>query len=115
MRQLVQLQEDIAPFNAAGIAVVALTYDAPELQQAFVREHGISYPLLSDIEATSIKALGILNTQYQPGDDHYGIPYPGIYVVNSNMEIVGKIFLDGYRQRVDSQSVLRYALQVLAD
>jgi peroxiredoxin len=115
MRQLVQLQENIAAFNAAGIAVVALTYDAPDLQQAFVSEQGISYPLLSDIDATSIKAMGILNTEYSPGDDHYGIPFPGIYVVNSDMEIVGKIFLDGYRTRVDARGVLQYALEALVE
>jgi peroxiredoxin len=115
MRQLVQLQENITAFNEAGIAVVALTYDAPEIQEAFVAEHGINYPLLSDIDATSIKALGILNTEYQPGEDAYGIPYPGIYVVNPEMEIVGKIFLDGYRTRVDAQSVLQYAQEVLAN
>lgn len=115
MRQLVQLQENITEFKAAGIAVVALTYDAPDIQQTFVSEQGISYPLLSDIEATSIKALGILNTKYSPGEDAYGIPFPGIYVVNADMQIVGKIFLDGYRTRVDAQSVLEYARDVLTD
>ncbi len=115
MRQLVQLQENITPFTEAGIAVVALTYDAPELQQAFVSEHGISYPLLSDIDATSIKALDILNTEYAPGDDAYGIPNPGIYVVNTDMVIVGKIFVEAYSTRVDAQGVLAYAQEVLAD
>ena len=115
MRQLVQLQENITAFNKAGIAVVALTYDAPDLQQAFVAEHGISYPLLSDIDANSIKALDILNTKYEPGDGAYGIPYPGIYVVNPDLDIVGKIFVEGYDTRVDAQGVLQYALGVLAE
>ena len=113
MRQLVQLQENITPFTEAGIAVVALTYDTPNLQQVFVAKHGISYPLLSDIDATSVKALDILNTEYTPGDDAYGIPYPGVYVVNPDMKIVGKIFVEGYRTRVDAQGVFDYALQVL--
>ncbi len=115
MRQLVQLQENIAAFEEAGIAVVALTYDAPELQQAFIAEHGISYPLLSDIDATSIKALDILNTDYEPGQDAYGIPWPGIFVVNPDREIVGKIFVEGYRTRVEAQGVLAYARRVLVE
>lgn len=115
MRQLVQLQENINAFNEAGIAVVALTYDAPELQQEFVDKNGISYPLLSDIDATSILALDILNAEYEPGDGAYGIPYPGIYVVNPDMEIVGKIFVEGYKTRVDAQAVLGYAQERLAE
>lgn len=113
MKQFVQLQENMEGFDRAGIAVVALTYDAPELQQAFIQQNGISYPMLSDIDATSVKALDILNTKYQPGDDHYGIPYPGIFVVAPDMTIVGKIFLDGYSKRVDAAGVLLYAREEL--
>lgn len=115
MKQLVQLQENIESFNNAGIAVVAMTYDAPELQQAFIDEHAISYPFLSDVDASSVKTLDILNTEYQPGDSAYGIPYPGIFVVNPNMEIVGKIFVEPYSVRVDAAGVLSYANSVLAN
>ena len=77
--------------------------------------NGISYPLLSDIDATSILALDILNTEYESGDGAYGIPYPGIYVVNPDMEIVGKIFVEGYKTRVDALAVLGYAQERLAE
>jgi peroxiredoxin len=113
MKQFVQLQEQLGGFESAGIAVVAMTYDAPELQQAFIDEQGISYPMLSDIDASSVKALGILNTKYQPGDNAYGIPYPGIFVVAPDMTIVGKIFVEGYSTRVDAAAVLVYAREVL--
>ncbi len=115
MKQLVQLQEHLEQFEAAGIAVVGMTYDAPELQQAFVEQSGIRYPLLSDIDAASVKALDILNTEYQPGDGAYGIPYPGIYVVDDNMVIVGKIFLEPYSVRVEAKAVLDYASSVLSN
>ncbi len=113
MKQFVQLQENLASFEAAGIAVVAMTYDTPELQQVFIDSQNITYPFLSDIDATSVQALDILNTKYQPGDNAYGIPYPGIYVINSDMEIVGKIFVDGYSHRVEAAGVLAYANSVL--
>lgn len=115
MQQLVQLQENIESFNNAGIAVVAMTYDTPELQQAFIDEHGISYPFLSDVDASSVKSLDILNRSYEPGDSAYGIPYPGIFVVNSDMKIVGKIFLEPYQIRVDAAGVLSYANSILAN
>ncbi len=113
MRQFVQLQENLESFNEAGIAVVGITYDSPELQQAFVDEQGISYPLLSDINAESVIALDTLNQDYVPGDDNYGIPNPGVFIVNSDMEIVGKIFIEAYSTRVDATGVLSYAKQSL--
>ena len=58
-------------------------------------------------------ATGILNEEYEPGDDAYGIPYPGVYVLNSQQQIVGKIFVESYRIRVDAEGTLAYALSVL--
>tara|TARA_R110000823_G_scaffold132777_3_gene261192 strand:+ start:24493 stop:25131 length:639 start_codon:yes stop_codon:yes gene_type:complete len=113
MAQYVQLHEHYAAFQEAGIEIVALTYDAPALQQKFIDAHAIDYPFLSDIEASSVRALGILNTEYAPGDRAYGIPYPGIFIVNPEGVIVGKIFIDGYEKRVQAGAVLDYASDLL--
>lgn len=113
MQQYVQLQAHHAAFRAAGIEIVALTYDAPELQQMFVDKHAITYPFLSDIDAYTVTALGILNGDYAPGDRAYGIPHPGIFVVTPGGRIVGKVFVDGYEKRVQAGAVLDYALASL--
>jgi len=113
MAQFVQLQSHHSKFLDAGIALVALTYDSPEAQRAFVEKNAIAYPLLSDIEAHSVKTLGILNEEYAPGDGAYGIPHPGIFVVNPEGTIVGKIFIEGYETRVNASAVLAYALERL--
>jgi len=113
MAQFVQLQSTLQDFQSAGIAVLAITYDAPDLQQAFVNKNGISYPFLSDINAETVTALGIINTKPTPDDNDYGIPYPGVFVVDSDMKIVGKIFVDGYQKRLSAEAVLAYALKVL--
>ncbi len=113
MAQFVQLQGSLKDFQEAGIGVVAMTYDAPELQQAFVAENNIVYPFLSDVGAFSVQALKILNEQYQPGDGAYGVPYPGIFIVDENKTIVGKIFVEGYRTRVEAVSVLATARELL--
>ena len=104
-----QLQERLQGFQAAGIGVVALTYDSPELQRRFVEKYSIGYPVLSDVNAESMTQLGILNEEYAPGDDNYGIPHPGIFVIDRQGRIVGKIFVQGYEKRVDADSVLAYA------
>lgn len=109
-----QLQDHVQEFKAAGIDVVALTYDSPALQQKFIDRFHISYPMLSDVAATSVKNLGVLNTEYKPGSDGYGVPYPGAIILNREQKIVGKIFLEGYSTRVDAQGVLAYAQQALS-
>ena len=113
MRQMIQLQDNAAAFAAAGIGLVAITYDEPRLQQAFIDKFGITIPVLSDINALSFKTLGILNEDYQRGDSRYGIPHPGMIVVNPNGEVVGKLFLEAYSSRVDSRAALAFAKEVL--
>jgi peroxiredoxin len=113
MRQLIQLQENAADFAAAGIGMVAITYDDPRLQQAFIDKHGITIPVLSDIEALSFKTLGILNEDYTAGDPQYGIPHPGMIVINPRGEVVGKLFLEAYSSRVDSAAALAFARTAL--
>ena len=113
MRQLVQLQAHRPAYEAAGLGLVAITYDPPELQQVFIDKHGITIPLLSDIDALSFKTLGILNADYQPGDPRYGIPYPGMIVIDPQGLVVGKLFLAAYSSRVDAESALNFALHRL--
>ena len=96
-----ELQQHVDAFEQAGIGIVVITYDAPELQQDFIDAEGITYPFISDIDAATMVALGILNEDNQPGDRTYGIPHPGVFVVNPQQEIVGKIFVESYRIRVD--------------
>ena len=93
--------------------MVAITYDSPELQQAFVDAASVTYPFLSDIDAATMQALGILNEEYAPGDENYGLPYPGIYVVTPEKEIVGKVFVERYQIRVDAPTTLAYAKEIL--
>jgi peroxiredoxin len=93
--------------------MVAITYDTPELQQAFIDAVPVTYPFLSDIDASTMQALGILNEEYPPGDDNYGLPYPGIYVLDPEQKIVGKIFVERYQMRVDAPTTLAYAKELL--
>ena len=113
MRQMIQLQEHRAGFEAAGIGMVAMTYDRPELQQAFIAKFGITIPVLSDVAGLSFKTLGILNEKYRRGDFQYGIPHPGMIVINPGGEVVGKLFLEDYSSRVDSAAALAFARKAL--
>ncbi len=107
------MQNYVEAYEEAGVGIVVVTYDTPELQQAFVDAGNITYPFISDIDAATMLALGVLNERYEPGEPSYGIPHPGVFVVNLDNEIVGKIFIDSFRERVDGEGTLRYALEVL--
>lgn len=113
MKQLVNLNDQLAGFAEAGLNVVGITYDSPQAQQQFREDFDIGFPLLSDIDAKTFSALGILHQDYAPGDDHYGIPYPGSFVLSPEGVIVGKQFLDGYRERIDAAAILAYAKESL--
>ena len=114
-RQLVQLQQDRALFTEAGLNIISISYDSPALQAAFAKDYGITFALLSDVEAQTVKALGILNQDYSPGDGAYGIPYPGIYVVDRNKMIRGKIFLESYNKRLDAKAVFEFVMSLRAN
>jgi peroxiredoxin len=93
--------------------MVAITFDTPENQRPFIDAASVTYPFLSDVDAATMGALGILNEEYPPGDDMHGLPYPGIYVLNPEQEIVGKIFVERYQIRVDAPTTLAYAKELL--
>lgn len=113
-REMLELQAHKAEFDAAGIGLVAITYDPPELQQAFIERHDISIPLLSDIDALTFKTLGILNPDYKPGHPHHGIPTPGMIVIAPDGTVAGKLFLEAYSTRVEAGAALQFAREVLA-
>ncbi len=113
MKQMIQLQAHLGAYRDAGIGVVAMTYDDPDLQAQFVSKHGIEYPLLHDVETLSFRTLGILNEDYQAGDTAYGIPHPGMIVIGRDGLVVGKLFLEAYSVRVDAVSALAYAKRAL--
>lgn len=104
-----QLQALKTDFDRAGFTLVALTYDAPDLQAAFIEAESIEFPILSDRAAASVQALGILNEAHQPGDDHYGIPHPGILIVDRQLRIRSKLFVAPYERRVEGETVLALA------
>ena len=102
-----QLQRNLAQFEAANVAVFAISYDPIEEQQAFAKEFGISYPLLADPDHAVIEATGILNTLVKPDESVYGIPFPGSYVIGTDGTVEEKLFFQSHRSRPSATTVLR--------
>ncbi len=112
IRQLQQLVESEAQFNAIGFNVATMTYDSVATLKEAEEEYETTFPLLHDEDSAHIKAMGILNMQYEPGNRAYGIPYPGIFVLDNNGVIRAKLAEEDYRMRPDFSLVLEAAQAV---
>jgi peroxiredoxin len=93
-------------FAALGYSLAAMTYDPIATLKEAEEEHGTSMPLLSDEDTRHVTAMGILNTQYSPGERAYGIPYPGIFVIDAQGVIRAKLAEEDYKVRPDVSLVL---------
>jgi Disulphide bond corrector protein DsbC/AhpC/TSA family len=78
------------------------------------RQH-ITYPLLSDPESKIIRAYDILNETVKPGTPQFGIPYPGVYIVDVQGRVISKYFEDDFRDRVSTADILAKQFAARAD
>ncbi len=107
--QLERLVTVQAQFAALGINVAAMTYDPVATLMEAQEEYGATFPLLYDEGNTHVKAMSILNTQYSPGERAYGIPYPGIFLLDAQGVIRAKLAEQDYKLRPEFSLVLEAA------
>ena len=102
-----ELQHHLPEFEAANIALFAVSYDSVDVLKGFTEDHGISYQLLSDLGSEVIRRYGILNTLVKPEEEeYYGIPFPGSYLVSEDGKIFDKLFHREYQKRETGATVL---------
>lgn len=104
--QLVEISDQ---FEAMGINVAAITYDSVELLKTVQEDQGIEFSLLHDEDVTHVNAFGIRNLDYEPGHRVYGIPYPGIFLIDPDGVIKYKFAEESYQIRPDFADVLEAA------
>ncbi len=111
MTQLVELQEALPKFEAAGMKLYAVSYDAPDALADFAKHHGITFPLLSDKGSKIIRRLGIQNhfvTRAQV--PYFGVPFPGTYVLDEDGIVAEKFFHRNLAARESAESMIDSAL-----
>jgi peroxiredoxin len=104
--QLQQLVAVAPQFEAMGVAVATMTYDSLETLKAAEEDYDVKFTMLRDVDTKHVSAIGILNTQYEPGHRAYGIPEPGIFILSSDGIIRFKFAEQDYRERPDFSLVL---------
>jgi hypothetical protein len=102
----VQLEGSRDQFVKKGLGVVAISYDSRQVLQNFSNRVKIGFPLLSDEGSAVIRAFGILNTTVTAGALDDGVPYPGIFVVDSSGKVTAKYFEEYYQERFTPDTIL---------
>lgn len=101
-----KLTEITDQIQAMGFNIVAMTYDPVEFLKTVEEDRDVRFPMLHDDNVSYINALGIRNLDYQPGQRAYGIPYPGIFLLDADGVIRYKFAEEDYRVRPDFADVL---------
>jgi peroxiredoxin len=131
--QLLELQSQYDTLRKDGLGLVGISYDSQDILAAFSEQHGITFPLLSDVGSETIKRYGILNTVAEEGlgpngkdpdviaqvklyvsanganERQRGIPFPGTFIVDRGGRVKARFFEDSYTVR-DTVSNIRVRL-----
>ncbi|MEM6706516.1 MAG: redoxin domain-containing protein [Acidobacteriota bacterium] len=106
-----ELRDAISKFDEHDVRVYAISYDDQEALAEFSEKQSLPFPLLSDIDSEVIRKFGILNEQVTKNDGLlYGIPYPGVYVIDEQGFVTAKFFHDSYKKRDSAELYLDAAL-----
>ncbi|WP_026301532.1 peroxiredoxin family protein [Colwellia piezophila] len=106
-RHLIELNNQAEDFIQLGYGLSAISYDNTDILKKFSKQQNISFPLLSDQNVQTMSAYNILNKEYSLGDDNYGIPYPGVVVIDNQGNVIHKHFFKGYKKRVKFNELYR--------
>lgn len=107
MRQLIDLQHRATQLEKLGFPIVTVSVDTVPLVKKFADSHHITYTMLADPSGDINKGLGIRDESYPVGSKAFGVPQPGIFVLDGNQQIIGKYFVQGYRERPDLDMVIK--------
>ncbi|MEO0466093.1 MAG: redoxin domain-containing protein [Pseudomonadota bacterium] len=97
--QLEDLKTAAAPLEAEGWALQALSYDSPDLLEAFAADKELNYVLLSDEDSSEIDAFALRNMDVLAGSRFDGIPHPAIVFIAGDGTVSAVLREEGYRDR----------------
>jgi peroxiredoxin len=104
--QLIDVNSGFAEIEKRGYRVAALSYDSPEILQAFTAKRHIAYTFLSDPKSEVIDLYKLRDPQYLPGSRAYGVPRPIIFVLDKNGVIKAKLYEESFKVRPPVTEIL---------
>jgi peroxiredoxin len=97
--QLIDINGGVADIEKRGYHVAGLSYDSPEILQAFTVKRHLTYTLLSDPKSEIIDLYKLRDPQYPPGSRAYGVPRPIIFILDAKATIKAKLYEESFKNR----------------
>jgi len=97
--QLIDINGGVADVEKRGYHVAGLSYDSPEILQAFTVKRHLTYTLLSDTKSEIIDLYKLRDPQYPPGSRAYGVPRPIIFILDAEGTIKAKLYEESFKNR----------------
>ena len=104
--QLIDVNGGVAEIEKRGYHIAALSYDSPEILQAFKVKWQIAYTFLSDPKSEVIDLYKLRDPQYPPGNRAYGVPRPIIFILDRNGVIKAKLYEESFKVRPPVTAVI---------
>ena len=104
--QLIDVNGGVAEIEKRGYRVAALSYDSPEILQAFTIKRHIAYTFLSDPKSEVIDTYKLRDPQYAQGSRAYGVPRPIIFILNNDGIIKAKLYEESFKVRPPVTAVI---------
>lgn len=93
-------------FEQRGLKLAALSYDSVAVLRTFAQRVKLGFPLMSDPGSRVIDEFGLRNTGAKPGAIDFGVPHPGIFVLEPNGRVRAKFFDERYQVRSMPETIL---------
>lgn len=93
--------------------MAVITYDSNKDSRKFSDQYHVEFSILRDIDAKVVKMLDILNESYEPGHRAYGVPHPGIFLLDGSGVIQAKFSEKDYKKRPSLDLVLKTAQEMV--
>ena len=100
--QLVELQNNAAAFQEAGVQVVAVFASSLDSVTGIQASTGVTYPVLADPDHQAAEAYGVYNLL---GD---GLAAPAVFVVDTDGRIVWGFIGQNVQDRPGVQTILEH-------
>ena len=97
--QLIDVNGGVAEIEKRGYRIAALSYDSPEVLQAFTAKRNIAFTFLSDPKSEVIDLYQLRDPQYPPGNRAHGVPRPIIFILDKNGVIKAKLYEESFKVR----------------
>jgi peroxiredoxin len=104
--QLIDVNTGVAEIEKRGYHVAGLSYDSPDILEAFALKRHLTYTLLSDPKSEIIDRYNLRDPQYPPGSRAYGVPRPIIFVLDAQAVIKAKLYEESFKNRPPVTAVI---------